>query len=727
MSEPKQRKHQSFQLPAQLADLDFDFWRYFNLIARYLWLVGIITGLLFVLAFAWLLRQPNIYASKAVLQVEQRAQKVLKMEDIQTEQMDSIDYLKTIQESLENRSLLLNVVHAARLEDDPDFAPKRIDNPYTPSELADRMAKKVDVKLRRGTRLIELKVEDTNPERAKELAELTIKEFLRQNFNQRFEVSQVANEFLAEEAGKLKKKLEESEQKLQRYKEEENAVSLEQTQNITIERLKELNTKVTEAKGTRLRLEADLEQLKNLAPDDYDSILEIGSVAAIPDIADVREKIVKAETDFAAIQKRYLAKHPKYLQSSGQLDQLRLSLRTTLKNSGNILRKQYQSASETEKKLSAALAEQEKEALELNKISIPYNVLLREVESDRTTYESVISRLRETQITQGVEKSPFRIIEEPMYSSIPVKPAREKILLAAVILGLILSCVVIFLIDTLDPSLHAVDSAESFLGLPCLAVVPEMLRKKGETTADFKKRTDCPLIITQSGASTQAEAFRTLRASLSLLPDKEKRRIFLFASSIPSEGKTFNAINAAAAFALEGLKTIVIDADLRLPMVEKALLGEKKNAPGLTDFLAGNAKLADVIGKSSVDNLSVLTAGGRAPNPAELLGGGGFPLLLAELSKTYDRIVIDSAPVNAVSDTVRIAAAADYVCLIIQSERTPKRAVLRALRLLANAQGRMAGFVLNRTTLGSMGGYYYYYYGDKYSKDSVYGADPAKA
>lgn len=715
-----------FRLPEQLADMDFDFWRYFNLIVRYLWLIAMIVGAILIIAIAWVLRQPNVYASTAVLQIEQKEQNVVNMEDIQTEKMDSVDYLKTIQDAMQNRTLLLRVVNSADLRYDAEFAPPRSGDPYTDSELADRMAKKIEINLRRGTRLIEVTAEDRSPERAKKLAELVVKEFLRQNFDQRFELSKVANEFLKEESEKLKQKLEDSEQKLQKYKESQNAVSLEQTQNITIERLKELNTKVTEAKGERLRLEADIEALKTLQLNDYDGILQIASVTSIPSVMAIREKIVLADSEFASVQKRYLGKHPKYLQAKGQVDQLRATLGSTLKNSRAILEKQYLGSIETERKLTSALQAQEKEALELNKIAIPYNVLLREVESDRTTYESVISRLRETQITQGIEKSPFRIIEEPMVSSVPIKPNRKRILLAALIFATLLSLVVLFVMDALDPSLRSVDTAESFLGLPCLAVVPQILRKQGETKESFAARKIRPLIIATESESTQAEAFRTLRASLSLLPDKEKRRIFLFTSAIPSEGKTFSAINCAASFALEGLRTIVIDADLRIPSVEKALLEGKQNRKGLTDLLAGNTTPSDAIHPAPLKNLFVLPAGGRAPNPAELLGGGAFPGLLADLAKNYDRIIIDTAPINAVSDTLLLTSEADYVCLVVQCERTPKRAVLRALKLLSKAESRIAGFILNRTTLGRTGGYYYYYYGDKYAKNSVYGSQAEK-
>jgi capsular exopolysaccharide synthesis family protein len=706
-------------------EFNFDFRKYYHLLLHNLWLIAVVTGLIVLAAAAWVMRQPKIYASHALLQVEQEEQNVVNMQDVQSEKLDSDDYLKTIEGALENRTVLLNVVNLAKLRDDPHFAPKG-PKAYSDDEVVTMMNAKVDAKLKRGSRLIEVTVEDQNPVKAQSLTDMLVAEFLHEYFDQRFSLSQVANQYLVDQSATLKAKLEQAEMKLQDYKEKYNAVSLEDSQNITIEKLKDLNSKVTDAKSNRLRLEADIEQLKKLPANDYDDIMQIGSVTSLPDIQSLRDRVTSAQSDFATLQKRYMPKHPKYIEAASQVQEAQDSLRDALKKVGDILRQQYASALGTEKKLEQSLAEQEKKALDLNKLAIPYNVLVREVDSDRSAYDAIISRAQQTQITAGVEKSPFRVIEQPMVGSKPVKPKKLHTLAFAFLVGLFLSIGIVVAIDAMNPSLSAVDQAEQFLGLPCLSAVPKIDWKAlKENSAE--KQSIRPLVLASLPHSMTAESYRTLRASLSLLGEASTRRIFLFTSAVPSEGKSLTALNASLAFAMDGHKTILIDSDLRLPAIQPALTGSSEPLAGLTDLLSQNSKLDEIIHTSRHENLSFIPAGHRAPNPAELLGGVGFANLIKELSASYDRIVIDSAPINAVSDTLRIASVADFVCLIVRAGKTDKKAIMRAVRLLRNAGARIAGFVLNQTTFGRTGGYYYYYYGDKYSKESAYGAAPARA
>ena len=157
-----------------------------------------------------------------------------------------------------------------------------------------------------------------------------------------------------------------------------------------------------------------MEILRTIPPDESARMLQIASVSAIPQVQAIRSQIVTAEADLAGIQKRYGPKHPKTIQAVTQINQFKAALTETLRNAGEIVGTQYQSALDTEKKLNEALEEQEQAALELNKIAIPYNVLQHEVESDRAMYDAVNNRLRETTVSLGIEKSPFRIVEEPM-------------------------------------------------------------------------------------------------------------------------------------------------------------------------------------------------------------------------------------------------------------------------------------------------------------------------
>jgi succinoglycan biosynthesis transport protein ExoP len=699
----------------QGAGKDFDIVRYYHLFLRHLWLVGLIVAAALIGTFAWLSRQAKEYGSRAVVMVEQQQRKILNnMQELQPENLETEDYLNTVVQSLTSTSLMLRVAQAIGLEKDPKaFPPLPGGQDYGEKAIAEGMRHRVAAALRRGTRLIDISVEDESPERAKEIADAVVKEFLRQTFEQQFSVSRLASEFLQEEADKLKVKLDRSEEKLQDYKERNNAVSLEQNQNITVDKLKELNTRVTAAKDARIKVESDIEQLRRLKSDDIDGMLQIGSVAAIPQVSTVRGQIVQAEAELAALKKRYLPMHPVYIKAVTTIQRLKESLQECLREAEKILPSQYASAKDTESKLSAALNEQEKAALDLSKLAIPYNVLEREVQSDRAMYDSLVARIRETTISEGIEKNPFHVVEEPMYSTAPVKPEKIKIMTMALVFALIVGGVLVIVLDSLDESLRSVDQAEQFLGLPALAIIPEEKQPNSILTSK---------LLNDSQPSRQAEAFRTVRASLSLLGGESSRRVFLFASALPAEGKSFSSVHTAAAFCVEGLKTIVVEADLRRPSLHKLFPDlADRDTPGLSDFLAGNETLDAVVRSAPVENLSILFAGRQSPNPAELLASKSFPRLIETLLERFDRVICDSAPINAVSDTLTLIAAVQHVCLVVRPEKTPKKAIARACHLVDKAGGKLAGFLLNRVKFkfGSAG-YYYYYYGDKYyGKNSV--------
>ncbi|HEY5742282.1 MAG TPA: Wzz/FepE/Etk N-terminal domain-containing protein, partial [Terrimicrobiaceae bacterium] len=360
------------------AGLDLGY--YLHLLKRYIWLFILIVLAAVAIAAFLALRQTQKYLATAVIQVEQQEQKVLRSEE--AVRLESPDYMTTVVASLTGDSFLVRVAKAAGLLDDPSFIPPRPESPYTDAEIADRMRGVVSASVRKLTRLIDVSVTDTNPQRAQLIAETVVKEFMRQVIEQRMAAGRIANDFLRDEANKLKAKLEESEQQLQKYKEDQNAVSLENDQNITVEKLKELNAQVGQAKNQRIRLESDIELLRSIPATDTDRMMQIPSVSAIPQVQAISTQVVNAEADLAGIQKRYGPLHPKNIQASTQIKQLKESLKDVLRNAGQILGTQYQSAKDAETKLNEALAEQEQAALELNKIAIPYNVLQREVDSD---------------------------------------------------------------------------------------------------------------------------------------------------------------------------------------------------------------------------------------------------------------------------------------------------------------------------------------------------------
>ena len=617
---------------------------------------------------------------------------------------------------------MLRVIRVNKLQTNPAF----VEPGSRPSEIqmADKMREKVKVQLRKGTRLIDISVEDADPEMARNLATSLVEEFLRENISQRVSVSKVATDFLTEEVEKLKKKLQDSESKLQLYKEENKAVSLEDRQNIIVARLGELSSKVTDAKGLRLRLESDIEQVRMVDPSNSEDLLKIGSVAEIPQVAEARQQLIAANTEFAALQERYGEKHPKHIAAVTRIASLEQSMAESVSKAGDILNRQYDASVQTEAKLTEALKEQETTALELNKIAIPFNVLQRDVQTDQALYEAVIARMKETAVSSRVEQIPYTLVEEPLIPSVATKPDKKKLIALAFSFSLLLAIGGVIFSDSFNTSLRTVDEAESTLRLPALAGIPNHQKIKIEKSKRTgTERDNYPIANIEAPASSLAESYRTLRVSLSMLGPEVERRILLFVSAIPGEGKTYTSLNAAAALALLGQKTLLIDADLRRPSLHKALLDGKAPPVGLTDIFSGNTTVEKAILPTFVENLHFLPAGTRCPNPAELLASVNLKDFFEELLKIYERVVIDTAPVNAVSDTLVIAPHAHKTILVIQSGKTPRKAVLRAVHLLRKAGAKFAGFALNRLPTGRLAAYYYYYYGDKYEKDSVYGSD----
>ena len=762
------------RIPQFAGDM-FDFHRLANLLRAKAWTIAAVACVIFVAAAAYLIWAPRVYESRAVIQVQQEAQKVVNIANVSEEKPETNDYLNTVVQAFTSRKLMLRVIRSSGLDKDPVFAPPKKDgSPYSEIELADRMSRKVDVSLRRNTRIVDITVSDTNPEMARMLAVTFVKEFLREIFEQRRALSRIANEFLQDEAQELQGKLEQAERKLQAYKEENKAVSLEERQNIIVEKLRELNTAATEAKNSRLRIEADLAQVKRIGSANVEGLLRIGSVSKIPQVALIREQLLKAENQFAAMKKSVLPRHPKYIAAQTGIANFKEALSDALSKAGDTLAREYEAAQEAEDKLAQSLQEQEQRAMELNKVAIPYNVLQRDVASDRALFESVTLRLKETHITGGIDNPVFRVIEEPLVASYPSKPRKKLILVLAIVLGLTLGAGTVVGLDAIDSSLRTVDEAESYLELPALASIPDrrtelmdaakkMVRERDFSAAmdaaktmvrerDFsaasllglserllqkkslrpvndidppKKRIGKdelhPLVLAEDPGSEQTEAFRTLRASISLLGKQSDYRSFLFTSAIPSEGKTFTSLNFASSLAQQSLKTVIIDADLREPQLQQDLLTEAGDIPGLTDLLSGQIPLNDALRSTNHKNLVLLPAGRRALDPAQLLDNKEFGRVLDQLLCDFDRIVIDSPPVNAVSDVLLIAAFVDATCLTIRAGKTPKKAIFRAICQLQKARARIAGFVFNRLPVGGRSaGYYYYYYGDRYAKNGAY-------
>jgi uncharacterized protein involved in exopolysaccharide biosynthesis len=447
---------------------------YFYLFLRYSWLVILLVAAALAGGWVWLGKQPPVYASRAVLQVEMEQNKVVKIEDVQDTKITGLDAVNTVIQNLTSNTIMLAVARSTGLADElAALEPSGKIPSEKEAELAEKVKENLSVSLRRGTRLIDIVAEGASPEKARLLADQVVKQFLISQNQDRTDVSQDAQTFLVNEAKKLKAKLEDSERQLAKYRLDTNTVSVNEQQNTVVQRLQALNAQVTAANGQRASLESDLAALKLIKQGDVEGMLKLNSVAALPGVAQLRGLVSTGEAEFALIKERYLELHPKYGAALSSLNELKSKLKSAVASAGDTLRQQYQSFSETEQKLKDMLSAQEKKTLDLDAISIPYKVLQREAETDRTLYEAILSRLKETDVTAGLSKTPYRLTEEPLLIPYPVRPNRTKTMTIAGLLALAAGLGLVLLLDRMDASIRTVDEAESILQQPVLAAVPE--------------------------------------------------------------------------------------------------------------------------------------------------------------------------------------------------------------------------------------------------------------
>jgi len=647
-----------------------------------------------------LLRSPSIYASTTVLLVEREEAKVVDIQRIQPEDFQSLESLKTVEQTLQNKALLERVIDANNLAQDPRLVPISTGNVLTREQLVAKLAKMVDVRLRRGTRLIDITVEHTDPALTALIANSLVMEFLRQDYEQSATTLHAANEFLETEAREIKLKLDGAENALQAYKEQTQSVSSANAENIVVQELDALSVKATEAKSQRIACETAYKQVQALGTNINDLLVTSAADNSVA-IREIRSNIAKAESDFADLKLLYRAKHPKYIQMQSQLAEWRSALNQAVLELPQTALSAYESAKAAEQALDQALVEQQRTALEMNKKAIHYDVLARDVESDRALYQTVLNRIKENTVIKDLKTSNIRVIEKAEIPDRPVKPDKLKVIFTGSLCGLLSSVMLVFFLNTLDQSLKTVDQAEEFLGIPVLCAIPKF------NTFD----TEAP--------SAKTEVFRTLRASLSMLGRQDARKVFLFTSSLPEEGKTFCSLNYAFSLARQGFKTLVIDGDMRRPMIERMLRKNNERSVGLTDYLATHKNFREVVHASATANLSYIPVGSHAPNPVELLASGGFDNLIHEALAHFDRVVVDSAPIHVVSDTLLILNGIQTVCLVVGANRTPRNSARRTVHLLRQAGAPLAGVVLNLLPLNAPSGYHYdYSYREKYAESA---------
>ena len=652
------------------------------------------------LTLLWLWRQTPTYQATAQILVESETMKVLNIQDVVSTDTRDLQYVNTQVQLLRSHALLRDAAETMKLATDPQF----VDTLIPGTDLALVLERDLTVSAERNSRLIKISASHRLPELAAKLANGVAAEYIRGNLNRRLATSLEAATWLRQQAEEIKPKLTKSEAAMQEYREANHAVSLEERQNIVVDKLKALSATLTQAHTDRLAAEAEWNTVQTALANGHKAI-EIPMIAANDQVKLLQGQLNEKQIAVASQRERYKAEYPAMVTAQAELRELTEKLVTAGTTAVEAAQGKYQLAKSKEESLAKALQEQEQQALHLDRILTGYSSLKRETEADRQLYDSIITRMKETSVAGKLETSNTRLVDPATPPKFPSRPRKLLGLALGTILGLMSGIALCFLTEHLNEKIKSYEDLES-LGAAVLGVVPRV--QIGLTNSG--------VCLTQSEPqSLAAEHFRDLRASLVLSSQSKQAKILLVTSTIPGEGKTFVTTNLSAVFAQSGERTLIVDADLRNPNQHRSINVIVDR--GLSAYLGSNIAFETIVQSTNVPNLDIIPAGQVPDNPHELLSSPRMQEFFTVVRQRYDRILVDTPPVSAVSDALILLPQIDGVLFVVQFGTVTRDFIVRTLQKLHNCNANLLGAVLNNVELKRYRYYYPYHgrYSERYS------------
>ena len=575
-----------------------------------------------------------------------------------------------------------------------------------PEAYADALIGHLGVNQIRGSRLVDLLFTAADPAFAAKAANAYAEEYVAQNLELKAANLDKSLEWLTGEVGRQEGLVKASERALADYRERQDAGGLaEGSGNIVVARLTQLNDEVTRARTNRLTKENVWNQVRSAGQDTE----TITTILQNPMVLSLRNRVSEVERDRGRISERYGPRHPEYEKVTTQLADVKLQLEAEIKKAIQTAKSEYEAAVVQERTLTQALNEQKAAATDLSRKGVDYTLILREAESNREIYNSLLTREKELRVVANSRTNNIRLVDRAQVPGSPSSPNHRQDWIYALAFGLVFALGAAFGIDYLDDTVKTPEDITRRLKLRFLGLVPAV-------------RGDRHPLLSGPVPHDFGEAFRTLRTALvSQLPG-DGPKVMAVPSAQPLEGKTTTAVTIAMAPAVGGSRVLLIDADMRRPSVHKAL--RMTNDRGLSQLLAGQARMREVVQRTHDPNLLVITAGRTPANPSELLAADRMRALISGLENgPFDWVIIDTPPVLAVTDAVIIAPLVAAMTFVVGSEMTRWRLAERAVETLLSGNPRHLCAVLNKVDFARNKYYYSRYYGHQYK--SYYAEAPA--
>jgi exopolysaccharide transport family protein len=699
---------------------------YWRAVAKRRWSILALTLVVAVLAALVVFAVRPAYRGTATILIEQGKAKVVSIEEVYNQGLTgNREYFQTQVEILKSDELARKVVQKLKLTTHPDYDPRQAaptlttrllslfqDPPAQSDEdvlkqVVQKFKKDLQIQLVRNSQLAQITFSAYDRKLAADVPNALADIYIENDLEARVAMTEKASQWLRDRMGELKAKVDASEKTLQDFRDREHIVD---TKGLAFsgvtKQLEELTRSLVEARAKRAEAEsayALVQQMRSgRSQAGYDTIPAVLRSSLVQRMKEVEGD---AERRLSDVAKRYGPEHPKMIQAKAELEAARENTRRQVEMVVQGLAKEYEAAKANEQAVQNALAQSKSDIQGYNRKEFQLGILERDVQQNRNLYEMFVARLKETSVGNEVQSTIARVVDPAVVPTGPYAPKKLQIIGIASVVAMILSAMLALLLDRLNNTLNSTSDVETRLGVPALGVLQKI---KGFTK---KKGFISELAFFNDTQSTFAEAVRTVRTSVLMSALDTQHKIVVVTSSVPEEGKTTLSFNLACALG-QIKKVLLIDADLRRPKIGK-LVGRETRQPGLADLVAGQAQVSQCVFFDERAGIHILPAGTVPPNPLELLSSRRFEDVVMKLREAFDIVVIDSAPLQLVSDAQVLSQFASSVIYVVKADGTPYQVAQNGIKKLRRVNAPLLGVVLNQLDIEKAEKYYGEYSGYK--------------
>lgn len=542
-----------------------------------------------------------------------------------------------------------------------------------------------------------------NPAIAKLIANAVVQAYKDITLEIKISAANYELQWMTTKAGEERKKLEDAENALQKYKRENDLVTVENKLAVIPQTLAQINTEFTRAQTERRELEEVYQQINNAGR--KMAVLErIPLFSTNTGIQAIREKIFRAKQNQKELSKKYGPKHPLMIKAQDELDILNNEITFEVDRIIASTKNSYELAVSREKHLQERLAQTKTELLNINEKFVQLSIMQREVDTNRVLYDALTSNIKTTGVTEQAQNVNIWVVRKAEFPQAPSFPRKRRALALGLILGLAMGVGAAFVLEYLDNTVKSEKDLINKFNLTVLGTIELVKGAKREVESYILRQPLSPL----------AESYRLVRSNLLLSSAEHPPRTILVTSMGPKEGKTSTVINVARVLSQDDKKVLIIDCDLRKPRMH-ALFG-MENVMGLSNYLTGHRDgniLYDIPG----ENIKLIPSGLIPPNPAELLSSRKMALLVKKMEERFDFVILDSPPIERVTDSLALSRIVAGTIVVIRARKTTYDMLFSGMKKLTDVHANLLGFVLNgvKNSEGAKG--YYAGYTAYYAKD----------